>query len=149
MASHAAGGATTPATAPTETGPVGGHAAVDPGADTTTGGADAGPGDPPTDASCAAHPVFGSSWPGGFQMEVTVTNTGTVPLTGWSVHLPAVNADQVWGGIAEPHPDGGTLITNTPWNGAVAPGTSVSLGLIGSGSGPTDARPPVCAPLTG
>ncbi|GAB3118515.1 hypothetical protein GCM10027160_30870 [Streptomyces calidiresistens] len=115
----------------------------------TTGGADAGPGDPPADATCTALPVFGSSWPGGFRMEVTVTNTGTVPLTGWTVHLPAVNAEQVWGGTAAPHPDGGTLVTNTPWTGAVAPGTSMSFGLIGSGSGPTDARPPVCAPLTG
>ncbi|MCE7078701.1 cellulose binding domain-containing protein [Streptomyces sp. ST2-7A] len=129
-------------------GPGGDGGVGDPGG-TTAGGADAGPGDPPADASCAALPVFGSSWPGGFQFEVTVTNTGTVPITGWSVHLPTITADQVWGGTAEPHPDGGTLVTNVAWNGTVAPGNSVSFGLIGSGSGSTDAPPPGCVPRTG
>jgi hypothetical protein len=40
---------------------------------------------PPSTGTCAATESITNSWPGGFQADVTVTDTGTTPLSGWTV----------------------------------------------------------------
>ncbi|WP_254664761.1 cellulose binding domain-containing protein, partial [Streptomyces prasinopilosus] len=69
------------------------------------------------------------------QAEVTVRNTSTVALTGWTVTVaPADGArlTQVWGGTLGT-PGGGTAtVTDAGWNGGLAPGASTSFGFIAS-----------------
>ncbi|GIG38530.1 CotH kinase family protein [Cellulomonas phragmiteti] len=77
-----------------------------------------------------------STWPGGFQGEVTVT-AGPAAIAGWSVTLgmPAgTGVSQVWnatltGSTSAP------VARNVAWNGALGAGASTSFGFIGSSSG--------------
>ncbi|GAA2403308.1 hypothetical protein GCM10010420_33160 [Streptomyces glaucosporus] len=94
------------------------------------------PGDPGEpgegEAACAASFRAASSWQGGYQGEVTVRNTGTVPVSGWSVRITLADGGritQVWNGTL----DAGTgTVRNASWNGALAAGGSASFGFIAS-----------------
>jgi cellulase/cellobiase CelA1 len=71
-------------------------------------------------------------WPGGFQGEVKVTNSGTSSTTGWTLTWTFANGQvisQSWGGKAT---QTGTAVAavNEAWNGALASGGSTSLGFI-------------------
>ena len=72
------------------------------------------------DAPAAARPRYRqtNSWGGGFQGEVTVTNTGTTPTSSWTVTMTFANGQritQIWGArttqTASPY-----TITNESWN---------------------------------
>ncbi|MFO7399504.1 MAG: cellulose binding domain-containing protein [Actinomycetales bacterium] len=96
--------------------------------------------------ACTARYAQVNSWPGGFQGEVTVSNTGTEPTGGWRVELTfsgdqAIDdpIHQVWGATytrsGERH-----VFDNESWNGSLAPGQSATLGFLGrttGSSGPT------------
>jgi chitodextrinase/lysophospholipase L1-like esterase len=82
------------------------------------------------------------SWPGAFQGEVAVTNTGTTATTGWSVRLTFPNGQvitQIWGGrtsnTASPY-----TITNESYNGTLAPNASTTFGFLATWNG-TNAAP--------
>jgi predicted carbohydrate-binding protein with CBM5 and CBM33 domain len=86
----------------------------------------------PIPGGCAATSRLESSWPGGFQATVTVRNTGTSSLSGWRVglgHPSGVSITQGWSGTFD-----GMTVTHAPWNGAIAPGQSVTFGYLGQGS---------------
>lgn len=75
-----------------------------------------------------------NQWQGGFQGEITVTNTGTVAITGWTVVIVFANGQvitQVWGGG---YSQSGNTVTirNLAWNGNLAPGQSTSAGFLGN-----------------
>ncbi|GGQ85389.1 GDSL-type esterase/lipase family protein [Streptomyces pilosus] len=94
-----------------------------------------GPGDPgdPGDPACTASFRTVSSWQGGHQAEVRVTNNSAAPVTGWTVTVaPAGGArvTQVWNGTLHAAADGTATVTDAGWNGALAPGASTSFGLI-------------------
>ncbi|GAA0798066.1 beta-1,3-glucanase family protein [Spirilliplanes yamanashiensis] len=78
-----------------------------------------------------------SDWGAGWQGQYTIRNEGTTPLTSWKVEfdLPAgTTVGSFWDGLgtsAGQH----HAFTNREWNGAVAPGASVTFGLIGVGPG--------------
>ncbi|MFF8032921.1 MULTISPECIES: GDSL-type esterase/lipase family protein [unclassified Streptomyces] len=96
------------------------------------------PGDPggPGTPACTASFRTVSSWQGGHQAEVTVRNTSTAPLAGWTVKVvPADGArvTQVWNGTLRTAADGTATVTDAGWNGALAPGASASFGLIATG----------------
>ncbi|MFF5218070.1 cellulase family glycosylhydrolase [Micromonospora sp. NPDC000442] len=89
------------------------------------------------DAGCAATYRVTSSWQGGYQAEVTVRNTGTAAITGWTVSWTApagTTIASLWNGRLT---TSGTTVTvrNEPYNGQLAAGTSTTFGLTGSGSG--------------
>ncbi|MGW4106110.1 GDSL-type esterase/lipase family protein [Streptomyces sp. NPDC004976] len=99
---------------------------------------DGGPGDPgdpgdPDARACTASFHTVAAWQGGYQAEVTVTNTSAAPVTGWTVTVvPAGGArvTQVWNGTLDTSADGTATVTDAGWNAALAPGTSTAFGLI-------------------
>lgn len=99
------------------------------------------PGDPGEpgggDSACAATFRAVSSWQGGYQGEVTVTNTSSSPVSGWTVTVvPSGGArvTQVWNGSLTTAADGTAAVTNVAWNGALAPGASTTFGFIAASS---------------
>ncbi len=93
-----------------------------------------GPGDPGEDpAACTARFRAVSSWQGGYQGEVTVTNTSALAASGWTATVvPAGGArlTQVWNGTLTTAADGTATVTNAAWNGALAPGASATFGFV-------------------
>ncbi|MFF1273549.1 GDSL-type esterase/lipase family protein [Streptomyces marokkonensis] len=91
------------------------------------------PGDPGDEPACTASFRAVSAWQGGYQAEVTVTNTSATPVTGWTVTVaPADGArvTQVWNGTLGTATDGTATVTDAGWNGTLAPGASAAFGLI-------------------
>jgi hypothetical protein len=95
---------------------------------------------PPGGCSTAFRMV--NSWPGGYQGEVTVTNTGSATTNGWNVQFTLASGQtlgQLWGG--RPTVTGSTIsAANETWNGRLAPSASTTFGFIvtgGSATAPT------------
>ncbi|GLW31793.1 cellulose binding domain-containing protein [Actinoplanes regularis] len=86
--------------------------------------------------ACASTYRVVNSWQGGFQAEVTVSNTGSAATTGWRVSwtLPAGQSiSQVWNGSLTT--GGGTAtVTNATYNGSLAPGAGTTFGLLANGN---------------
>ncbi|WP_374195793.1 cellulose binding domain-containing protein [Streptomyces sp. ISL-24] len=96
-------------------------------------GADA----PAAPAACTASFRTVSSWQGGYQGEVTVTNAPASPVSGWTATVvPADGArlTQVWDGTLTTAPDGTATVANASWNGSLAPGASVTFGFLADAS---------------
>ncbi|MEU6312079.1 glycoside hydrolase family 18 chitinase [Streptomyces sp. NPDC047014] len=88
-------------------------------------------------ASATATYTKVSDWGSGFEGKWVVKNTGTTPLSGWTVEwdYPAGTAvTSAWDATVT---SSGTHWTakNLGWNGSLAPGASASFGFNGSGSG--------------
>ncbi|QFY13390.1 hypothetical protein GBF35_48620 [Nonomuraea phyllanthi] len=90
-----------------------------------------------TYGACTAHYAITNQWPGGFQGEVQVTNTGTGTLDGWALRWAFADGqhiDQGWNGTFSQ--TGATVtVTNPGWNPALAPGASATLGFTGTWNG--------------
>jgi hypothetical protein len=107
-----------------------------------TGGG--GTGSPPPSSGCTASYSVVNSWSGGFQSQVTVTNTGTSSLSGW--HLAwTFPGDQkissLWNGS---YTQSGQQVGVTPasYDTTIAPGASVTVGFTAtdtSGAAPPSA----------
>ena len=82
-------------------------------------------------------------WTSGFVAEVTITNTGTTPITDWVVTF-AFSGDQriaqAWNGTFSQTGTAVTL-THASWNRVIPPGGSVTVGMYGSRSGPVTPPP--------
>ncbi|ORT57576.1 lytic polysaccharide monooxygenase [Streptomyces sp. CB03238] len=92
---------------------------------------------PPTGA-CAATQRTVNAWSGGYQAEVTVKNNGTTPIPSWMVHATLPDGQRVaslWNGTLA---GTGTAITvsNTSWNGSLAPGATTTYGFTATGGAP-------------
>lgn len=90
------------------------------------------PGDPPP---CTASFRAVSSWQGGFQGGVTVTNASASSVSGWTATVvPAEGArlTQVWNGTLGTGADGAATVADAAWHGASAPGASASFGFVAS-----------------
>jgi lysophospholipase L1-like esterase len=86
-------------------------------------------------AVCTASFRATSVWQGGYQGEVTVRNTGTAPISGWTVRIALDGGGritQVWNGALGTGSDGAATVRNAAWNGAVAAGGSASFGFVAS-----------------
>jgi len=108
-------------------GPTGG-----PSTSPTSGGPTGGPG------GCSATYSTSNSWPGGFQGDVTVRNTGSSSINGWAVSgtLPGgASISQVWNGTLSGSGSNFT-VRNVSYNGTIPGGGTTSFGFIGSGSAP-------------
>ncbi|MEU0247137.1 cellulase family glycosylhydrolase [Streptomyces sp. NPDC006235] len=92
-----------------------------------------GPGDPGGTAACSAAYTVGSDWGGGFNAEVKVTNTGTVPLKSWKVSWTWSGSQKVTSMWNASHTQSGATVTavNAAHNGSVPAGGSASFGLGG------------------
>jgi chitodextrinase len=86
--------------------------------------------------ACTATYRTVNSWPGGFQAEVTIRNTGTQNLSGWAATwtLPSgTSITQVWNGRLSLSGSTAT-VRNESYNGNLAPNASTTFGLTGGGS---------------
>ncbi|NYI03801.1 glucuronyl esterase domain-containing protein [Allostreptomyces psammosilenae] len=101
---------------------------------TSTGGDTGGPVD-----GCVTGYRTVNSWSGGFQGEVTVRNAGTSPINGWAVRMtlaPGQSISNLWNG-QNTGTSGSVTVSNTPWNGALAVGGTVTFGFVVSGGSST------------
>lgn len=101
---------------------------------------------PPPGGCTAVYSPVGNPWPGGFQGQVTVTNTGTTATTGWTVTLTFANGQavtQLWGArtasTASPY-----TVTNETYNGVLAAGASTTFGFLASWNGTNTAPTATC-----
>jgi hypothetical protein len=100
---------------------------------------------------CSASYTTQSQWAGGFVAGVTVTNTGTSALTGWTVTFTFGGDQKVTSSWSTSLTQSGEYVTaaNASYNGPVAVGSSTSFGFQGTWSA-SDAPPAaagiVCTP---
>jgi endo-1,4-beta-xylanase len=91
----------------------------------------------PGTSSCAVTYRVTGSWPGGFQGDVKVANTGSAALTSWKLTWSFTGGQQIsqlWGGT--PTQSGAAVtVGNAAWNGNIAAGGSTSLGFLSSWTG--------------
>jgi endoglucanase len=90
--------------------------------------------------TCSVENIVHGSWPGGFNAQITVTNTGTQPISGWSLRWAfpgeqTVTSDN-WSATFHQN---GPVVTNgnLSWNTVIKPGKKVTFGYIGAGTAPT------------
>jgi Glycosyl hydrolase family 12/Cellulose binding domain len=102
-------------------------------------------GEPPVSATCTATYSVPSSWPGGFQGQVTVTDTGTSPVNGWTIGWTFPGNQQItslWNGNYTQSGETVT-VTNASYDGTIEPGDSVTVGFnatyTGSNTSPSSA----------
>ncbi|MEU0532669.1 protein kinase domain-containing protein [Amycolatopsis tolypomycina] len=98
----------------------------------------------PAELGCAARYEVTNSWPGGYQVQVTVRNDRAAGLSGWSVRwtLPAGHRiSGLWNGTFTV--DGSTVtVENAAWNAKLDAAASTTFGLIAlTGTGSDAARP--------
>jgi cellulose 1,4-beta-cellobiosidase len=90
----------------------------------------------PTGTCSAAYSVTGS-WPGGFQGQVVVANTGSAALNGWQLGwtFPGSQAiNNLWNG-SYAQSGGQVTVTNASYDGTLAPGASATVGFTATYSG--------------
>jgi cellulose 1,4-beta-cellobiosidase len=90
----------------------------------------------PTPAACSAAYSIPSSWPGGFQGQVVVTDTGNSPVNGWTLTWAFPSGQTItslWNGTYT-QSGANVTVTNTPYDGTIQPGASVSVGFDVTGS---------------
>jgi Cellulose binding domain len=91
----------------------------------------------PGKGTCALTSSLTNSWPGGFQLQLTVTNSGSVPVTGWTAGF--MFADTVestansWNATVT---QSGTKVSavNASYDGSIAAGGSTTFGMVVNGS---------------
>ncbi|MEV0159674.1 cellulose binding domain-containing protein [Nonomuraea fuscirosea] len=101
---------------------------------------------PPPSGGCAATYQGTGQWQGGFQGEVTVRNTGTAPVSAWTVTWTFADGQritQLWGGTLSANGSSVT-VRNAGWNGQLAPGASTAFGFLASWTGANTAPVPSC-----
>lgn len=89
---------------------------------------------PPPPSTCAVTYARQSEWSGGFVAQITVANTGTTPVSGWTLAF-AFPGDQAVGSAwnATVSQSGKAVTaTNLPYNRVIAPGASTSFGFQGT-----------------
>lgn len=120
---NAVGGTPTPGTTPTVTPTRGTTPTPTPTTGTT-------PTPTPTTGSgspCSVHYGVTNQWPTGFGVQMTITNTGTTAINGWSLAFTFANGQtitQLWNGSFT-QSGGNVTITNVSYNGSIAPGTTL------------------------
>ncbi|MEU4333136.1 cellulose-binding domain-containing protein [Micromonospora lupini] len=90
--------------------------------------------DPPPAAPCTVSYRTGSEWPGGFTAQISIKNTNTVPINGWTLSFTFPGDQHIvqsWSATAQ---QSGATVTarNLSYNPVVAPGASVVFGVLGT-----------------
>ena len=93
----------------------------------------------PTQGSgaCSVHYAVTNQWQGGFGANLTITNTGSTTLNGWTLSFTFPGSQQVtqgWNGVFT-QSGANVTVTNASYNGTLAPGASVNPGFNGSWNG--------------
>jgi endoglucanase len=103
------------------------------GSATTTGG-----------GSCHIGYTITNQWNTGFQVAITINNTSTTPISGWTLTWAFPNGQtvtQLWNGI-ETQSGANVTVTNEPYNANIPAGGSYSaMGFTGTWNGSTNSVP--------
>ncbi len=93
-------------------------------------------------ASCSASYATQSQWAGGFVASLTVTNTGTTALSGWTVTFTYPGDQKVTNGWSATVTQSGEAVTatNVSYDSTIGPGGSVTVGWQGTWAS-SDASP--------
>ena len=86
---------------------------------------------------CHATYSVSSTWSGGFQANVTVANSGSSAINGWTVDLTLPSGQTIsslWNGV-NTGTSGAVSVKNAAYDGSVGPGASTSFGYTGTGNG--------------
>jgi glucuronoarabinoxylan endo-1,4-beta-xylanase len=102
-------------------------------------------------SSCSVHYAIVNQWPGGFQGQLTITNTGSTAINGWSLSFSFPNGQtitQLWNG-SYTQSGSNVTVTNASYNGSIPPGQALgsSPGFLGSWNGTNS--PPTAFTLNG
>jgi hypothetical protein len=87
--------------------------------------------------ACVLTSTVTNSWPGGYQLQLTVANNGTTPLTGWTAGFmfgdTAETIASSWNATVT---QGGKQVTavNASYDGSVAAAGSTTFGMVVNGS---------------
>jgi hypothetical protein len=112
------------------------------GLNATTQGGGGGGGSGGSGGSCHVSYQTTSQWAGGFTAGVTITDTGSAALSGWTLKFTFPGDQHItsaWNGTATQSGETVT-ITNASYNGTVAAGGSTSAGFQGTWTS-SDATP--------
>jgi poly(hydroxyalkanoate) depolymerase family esterase len=88
-------------------------------------------------STCSVHYAVSSQWSGGFGASVTINNTGTSTINGWTLKWTFPNGQaitQIWN-ANDTQSGSNVTATNLSYNGTIAPGGSANFGFNGSWSG--------------
>lgn len=90
-------------------------------------------------SSCRVHYAITSQWQGGFGASLTITNTGTTAINGWTLQFAFANGQtitQLWNGNYT-QSGGAVTVTNVSYNASIPAGQSLSSapGFNGSWNG--------------
>lgn len=78
--------------------------------------------------ACSIHYAVTNQWPGGFGVSLTITNTGTTTINGWTLKFAFPNGQtitQLWNG-SYIQSGANVTVTNLSYNGTLAPGATLS-----------------------
>jgi poly(hydroxyalkanoate) depolymerase family esterase len=92
------------------------------------------PTSPPPGASCHVTYTTTSQWAGGFVASLTIADTGTTPVSGWTLRFTFPGDQKItsaWNGTVSQSGESVTA-TNASYDGSLSPGGSVSLGFQGT-----------------
>jgi acetylxylan esterase len=88
-------------------------------------------------SSCSVHYAVSNQWSGGFGASVTINNTGTSTINGWTLKWTFPNGQtitQIWN--ASDTQSGSTVTaTNVSYNGTIASGGNTNFGFNGAWNG--------------
>jgi cellulase/cellobiase CelA1 len=74
-------------------------------------------------------------WRGGFQGELTIVNQGGAAVTGWQIELtlPGDQVQNVWNANWQSDGWGNVIMTPTPDDQVIEPGTTLTVNFIAQG----------------
>ena len=109
------------------------------------------PGSAPAAASVSCTVTYSvvHAWPGGLQAQAVLTNTGTSPVSGWTLTWSFADDQRVtdlWNGDFTQSGER-VSVTNAPYDGTIAPSASVTIGFTGTSTG--SHAPPAAFQLNG
>jgi hypothetical protein len=92
-------------------------------------------------ANCSVQYVVTNQWQGGFGASVTINNTGSTTISGWTLTWSFPNGQtitQLWNG-SYTQSGSNVSVSNLSYNGTIAPGGNTNFGFNGSWNGSNNA----------
>ena len=89
--------------------------------------------------ACSASYSAVSAWQGGFEGQITVTDTGSGALNGWNIGWTFPGDQEIsslWNGD-DTQSGAAVTVSNASYDGSVAPGATVTVGFTATNSGDT------------
>lgn len=89
---------------------------------------------PPPPVSSAVTFTPRSVWGTGFVADITIRNTGTTAMNGWTLEFDlAANITNLWSGVIVSRVGNRYVIRNESYNGTIPPGGSITFGFQAAG----------------